>query len=232
MSKYFVKVCFKNSKKTYEYMINDDVHFEYQNYYLIETAEGDKYGTPVMVCMRSKTPFNSGIKLKTIVKATKVESVSSEKKAGVNFKKVVYNDKERSTTVFWNDFDFTTVKAIETDVYSREAGFALCVLKKQLGNRAFADAMNSYCSDDKNYYFSKKEEQERIARREAIKQKENSKEPVLKTLEIKKDNSNVGISCSVSGILDKMTATSNWATNDLPASVKDYFDFKKSEALK
>lgn len=173
MSKYFVEVFFKGSKKIYDYIINEDVHFEPQNYYLIETAEGDKYETPVALYQRAKTPFKAGIKLKTIIKATKVEPISSNKEKEVIFKKVIYDDKKRTTTIYWNDFDFTTVKALKTDAYSREAGFALCVLKRQLGNRAFADTMNGYCGEDKNYYFSKKEEQERFARREAIKQKEN-----------------------------------------------------------
>lgn len=181
MSKYFVEVLFKGSNKPYLYMINDNVHFESNEYYMIETAEGDKYTTPVYLYSRSKSNPKKDIRCKTIVKATLVESPKSSKI--VSFKKVVYNDTARTTTIWWNDYDFTTVKAIEGDSYSREAGFALCVLKRQLGNREFADTMNAYCGNNQNYYFSKKMEKERAERKEAIKQKENEpKSTATKTI--------------------------------------------------
>lgn len=171
MSKYFVEVNFKGNVKPYLYMINDNVHFETGKYYMIETAEGDKYTTPVCVYSRSKTNPKKDIRYKTIIKATLAESSKTTK--NVNFKKVVYNDAARTTTIWWNDYDFTTVKAVDGDAYSREAGFALCVLKRQLGNRVFADTMNAYCGNTQNYYFSEKAEKERAERKEAIKQKEN-----------------------------------------------------------
>lgn len=181
MSKYFVEVNFKGNNKPYLYMINDNVHFESNKYYMIETAEGDKYTTPVYLFSRSKSNPKKDIRCKTIVKATLVESPKSSKI--VSFKKVVYNDTARTTTIWWNDYDFTTVKAIEGDAYSREAGFALCVLKRQLGNREFADTMNAYCGNNQNYYFSKKMEKERAERKEAIKQKENEpKSTTTKTI--------------------------------------------------
>ena len=181
MSKYFVEVKFKGNDKSYLYMINDNVHFEADKYYMIETAEGDKYTTPVYLFSRSKDKPKKDIRCKTIVKATPVKSPKSSK--AVNFKKVVYNDTARTTTIWWNDYDFTTVKAVEGDAYSREAGFALCVLKRQLGNREFADTMNAYCGNNQNYYFSKKMEKERAERKEAIKQKENEqKSTTTKTI--------------------------------------------------
>ena len=182
MSKYFVEVKFKGNDKSYLYMINDNVHFEADKYYMIETAEGDKYTTPVYLFSRSKNNPKKDIRCKTIVKATPVKSPKSSKI--VSFKKVVYNDTARTTTIWWNDYDFTTVKAVEGDTYSREAGFALCVLKRQLGNREFADTMNAYCGNNQNYYFSKKMEKERAERKEAIKQKENeSKSTTTKTIQ-------------------------------------------------
>ena len=176
MSKYFVEVKFKGNDKSYLYMINDNIHFEAGKYYMIETAEGDKYTTPVYLFSRSKNNPKKDIRCKTIVKATPIKSPKSSK--AVNFKKVVYNDTARTTTIWWNDYDFTTVKAVEGDAYSREAGFALCVLKRQLGNREFADTMNAYCGNNQNYYFSKKMEKERAERKEAIKQKENEQKPI------------------------------------------------------
>lgn len=182
MSKYFVEVLFRGNNKPYLYMINDNVHFEANKFYMIETAEGDKYTTPVYLFSRSKSNPKKDIRCKTIVKATLVESPKSLKNSKIiNFKKVVYNDTARTTTIWWNDYDFTTVKAIEGDAYSREAGFALCVLKRELGNREFADTMNAYCGNNQNYYFSKKMEKERAKRKEAIKQKENEQKPTATT---------------------------------------------------
>ena len=123
MSKYFVEVKFKGNDKSYLYMINDNVHFEANKYYMIETAEGDKYTTPVYLFSRSKSNPKKDIRCKTIVKATLVESPKSSK--AVNFKKVVYNDTASTTTIRRNDNEFTTVNAIKVDAYSREAGFAL-----------------------------------------------------------------------------------------------------------
>ena len=177
MSKYFVEVNFKGSHKPYLYMINDNIHFEPNKPYMIETAEGNKYTTPVYLLSRYKSNPKKDIKCKTIVKATLVESPKSSKT--INFKKIVYNDTARTTTIWWNDYDFTTVKAVDGDAYSREAGFALCVLKRQLGNREFADTMNAYCGNNQNYYFSKKMEKERAERKEAIKQKENEQKVTI-----------------------------------------------------
>ena len=74
MSKYFVEVKFKGNDKSYLYMINDNVHFESDKYYMIETAEGDKYTTPVYLFSRSKNNPKKDIRCKTIVKATPIKS--------------------------------------------------------------------------------------------------------------------------------------------------------------
>ena len=107
MSKYFVEVKFKGNDKSYLYMINDNVHFEPDKYYMIETAEGDKYTTPVYLFSRSKNNPKKDIRCKTIIKATPVKNLKSSKI--VSFKKVVYNDTARTTTIWWNDYVFTTV---------------------------------------------------------------------------------------------------------------------------
>lgn len=171
MGKYFVSVKFKHYDKIYDYIISDKIHFEPNIYYQIETADGSVYSSPVMLYSRTRkaTAKMKEFNLKEIVKATPVDKFNFKK--APNFKKVIYNDTERTTTIYWNDFDFTTVKAIDGDPYSREAGFALCFLKKQLGSQ-FAKVMNNYCGDEKNYYFSQQAEKERAKRREEIKKNE------------------------------------------------------------
>lgn len=46
---------------------------------------------------------------------------------------VIFNDK--TTIVFWNDHTKTVVKCKEGDTFSKEAGIALCFMKKMLGNK-------------------------------------------------------------------------------------------------
>lgn len=45
---------------------------------------------------------------------------------------VIYNDP--ATIVFWDDGSKTVIKCLDGDVYSEEAGFALCFMKKHTGN--------------------------------------------------------------------------------------------------
>lgn len=45
-------------------------------------------------------------------------------------KNIVFNEKKRTTTIIWKDGIVTTVRASENDVYSKEAGIALCFMKR------------------------------------------------------------------------------------------------------
>lgn len=56
---------------------------------------------------------------------------------------------QNSTVVFWGDGTKTVVKCDDRDTYSKEAGLALCYMKKMLGSsRAFNDVLKEWCSDD------------------------------------------------------------------------------------
>lgn len=50
-----------------------------------------------------------------------------------NIKNVVFNNP--ATIIFWEDGTKTIVKAMETDVYDPEFGFAMCICKKALGEQ-------------------------------------------------------------------------------------------------
>lgn len=62
--------------------------------------------------------------------------------------KVIFNGP--ATIVIWTDGTKTVVKCMEGDAYSKEAGFALCVLKRILHNdsEAFHKAIRGWCKED------------------------------------------------------------------------------------
>ena len=60
----------------------------------------------------------------------------------LTIKKVIYNPP--ATIILWNDGTKTTSKCEYGDVYSKEMGFMLCVLKKKYGNKTFHDMLKKY----------------------------------------------------------------------------------------
>ena len=66
-------------------------------------------------------------------------------------RKVIYNPP--ATIIFWEDETKTVVKCCETDIYDREKGFAMAVIKKLCGNTSapFHRLFKTWCleSEDK-----------------------------------------------------------------------------------
>ena len=60
----------------------------------------------------------------------------------LTIKKIIYNPP--ATIILWNDGTKTTSKCEYGDVYSKEMGFMLCVLKKKYGNKTLHDMLNTY----------------------------------------------------------------------------------------
>ena len=52
--------------------------------------------------------------------------------------------KPPATIVFWNDGTKTVAVCEKGDVYNKELGFALCVLKKKYGNKKVHDMLDKY----------------------------------------------------------------------------------------
>ena len=67
---------------------------------------------------------------------------------GMYITKVIYQDP--ATIVFWSDGTKTTCKTQEPDVYSKETGLALCVLKKLVGGDQVANLMNDWIYDSRD----------------------------------------------------------------------------------
>lgn len=71
-----------------------------------------------------------------------------EKKAKVwnmpKIKKVIFNDP--ATIVYWTDGTKTVVKCGEDDVFNKDAGIALCLMKKMYGNEGkFNNEIKKWC---------------------------------------------------------------------------------------
>ena len=60
----------------------------------------------------------------------------------LTIKKIMY--KPPATIVFWNDGTKTVAVCEKGDVYNKELGFALCVLKKKYGNKKVHDMLDKY----------------------------------------------------------------------------------------
>lgn len=60
---------------------------------------------------------------------------ASKPKVDDNIKNVYFNDEKKTVHVIWKDGSHTQVRCDDQDAYSREAGLALCYMKKQFGNK-------------------------------------------------------------------------------------------------
>ena len=67
----------------------------------------------------------------------------------LTIKKIMY--KPPATIVFWNDGTKTVAVCEKGDVYNRELGFALCVLKKKYGNKKVHDMLDTFVHNVTEY---------------------------------------------------------------------------------
>ena len=67
----------------------------------------------------------------------------------LTIKKIMY--KPPATIVFWNDGTKTVAVCEKGDVYNKELGFALCVLKKKYGNKTVHDMLDKYVHNATEY---------------------------------------------------------------------------------
>ena len=73
-------------------------------------------------------------------------AVVDSKGNNIYIKEVIYSNP--ATIVLWSDKTKTICKAVENDTYNPEAGLAICILKKVLGNTAVRDLFESWCCFD------------------------------------------------------------------------------------
>lgn len=72
-----------------------------------------------------------------------------EKYAIPSIKKIIYNPP--ATIVYWGDGTKTVVKCCEADIYDKEKGFAMAVIKKLCGNESapFHKLFKTFAAEDK-----------------------------------------------------------------------------------
>lgn len=61
---------------------------------------------------------------------------------GKHIKRVIYNNP--ATIIIWDDDTKTIAKCEEGDVYDREKGFYICLLKRLLGNKTTRELINTH----------------------------------------------------------------------------------------
>lgn len=67
----------------------------------------------------------------------------------LTIKKIMY--KRPATIVFWNDGTKTVSVCEKGDVYNKELGFALCVLKKKYDNKTVHQMLDTYVHNANEY---------------------------------------------------------------------------------
>lgn len=67
----------------------------------------------------------------------------------LTIKKIMY--KPPATIVFWNDGTKTVSVCGEGDIYNKELGFALCVLKKKYDNKTVHEMLEKYVHNANKY---------------------------------------------------------------------------------
>ena len=68
--------------------------------------------------------------------------------------RVLYH--EDTTIVFWPDGTKTTAKTLPGDKFSKDAGYAMCVMKKLYGNIHYQDFIDNGEDNDNGYIKEKK----------------------------------------------------------------------------
>lgn len=68
-------------------------------------------------------------------------------RAEVEPDRIIFNDP--ATVVFWNDGTKTVVKCTKGDAFSPAAGFALCYMKKTMGEKAYKETLKLVYEEEK-----------------------------------------------------------------------------------
>lgn len=94
----------------------------------------------------------------------------------LTIKKIMY--KPPATIVFWNDGTKTVSVCEEGDVYNKELGFALCVLKKKYDNKTvhemfdkYVHSANEYSEKDKAVVWENKPKEKGFRKPNVVKKK-------------------------------------------------------------
>ena len=109
------------------------------------------------MCKCERNNGNRVVKVKTVnvgdiiasifAAATESDNVASSKKCidlDKEIDRVVFNDP--ATIVFWKDGTKTVTKCHNGDVFNKETGLAMCIVRKLTGNRNYNSVFEKYCN--------------------------------------------------------------------------------------
>lgn len=138
-----VVVKFDKSNREYEFKTN--LNLITGGIYDIIADDDTHYTSPVEILGYRKQPVFKK-ELRVITDAT---CITGPRRPESGIKNVYFNEEKRTTAVVWVDGTKTVVKCDPHDVWSKEAGLALCYMKRALHNRgAFNEILKKYCCDD------------------------------------------------------------------------------------
>ena len=125
--KYFVKVKFKGSDKTYGYYTSLDLKVG-ATYNIV--ADGrTTYNNPVTILDWCYATDNNP-RYRTITSVMLVDGIA---RPDDGLGKIIFN--EDVTIAIWKDGTKTIIRCQEGDTFDKEKAIALCYMKKALGNR-------------------------------------------------------------------------------------------------
>ena len=127
--KYFVRVKFKGSDKTYGYYTS--LNLSIGATYDIVADGRTTYNNPVTILDWCYATDNNP-RFRTITSAKLVDGLARPDD-GLN--KVIFDEAAGVTVALWKDGTKTIIRCQKGDVFDKEKAIALCYMKKALGNR-------------------------------------------------------------------------------------------------
>lgn len=117
-----------------------------------------------------------------------------------DIKDVIFNDKKKETTIFWQNGDATRVTCQEDDEYNRYVGFYAAVCKHALGNKGYFNDIAEYWVEKREKEVAERKVAKEKAKAEAKKSKLSTDDIMIKLNNICKrldaiENASKGVDC-------------------------------------
>ena len=155
--KKLVSVTFGKNPKEYLYLTN--LELLKGATYDIVADNITSYKTPVTIKKITKEwDYNGPMSLREI---TSAKLLSAPPRPKSNIKSVLFNHKDKITTVVWIDGSVTTVKCHPEDNFDEEKALAMCFMKRSYDNRGcFNEALKEIINNPKCHKY--REEKKKI----------------------------------------------------------------------
>lgn len=135
-----VAVTFEGTGRVYEFRTNLPLIVGAR--YKAVADEETVYTNPIRVVGFHDKPQYLG----NLRELTRADCIEAPQMKDDKIKAVYFNEKKGTTTVVWKDGVKTTVRCHKDDTFNKEAGLALCYMKRIFDNRgAFNEVLKRYC---------------------------------------------------------------------------------------